>query len=67
MRLDHSFIYLFIFTSDNNCATQFRYLCERANYTNADTNVHSEEVLPLTFNNGNANPCPDGYASFGSS
>jgi len=50
--------------NDGNCAVRQGFICEK---NNGDIKPKPKEtLLPLVFNDGNGDPCPEGYSTFGS-
>jgi hypothetical protein len=49
--------------NDAQCGIQQAFICEKANRSSLVP--YPEVVLPLSFNNGNQDPCPSGYSTFG--
>ena len=50
------------FWNDDNCAKEKPFVCEKSDKSQISI---PEVVLPLSFNNGNLDPCPAGYSTFG--
>ena len=50
------------FWNDANCGYQKGFVCEKSNRTQIPA---PEVVLPLSFSNGNVDPCDSGYSTFG--
>ena len=50
------------FWNDANCGVTQGFVCEKSNRTQV---IAPEVVLPLSFSNGNAEPCDSGYTTFG--
>lgn len=50
------------FWNDDNCAKEKSFVCEKSDKSQISI---PEVVLPLSFNNGNLDPCPAGYSTFG--
>ncbi len=50
--------------NDANCAVKQGFICEKIN---GDIQAKPKDtLLPLVFNDGNGDPCPEGYSTFGS-
>ena len=50
------------FWNDANCGVKMGFVCEKSNRTQV---LQPEIVLPLSFSNGNVEPCENGYSTFG--